>query len=120
MQLYFLYYLKKGYVDANLTDRKKRLPFFALASISSLIAMAIFYIYDIKVLLIFSIAYFIGSSLIGLITNFWKVSMHTYGVAATITAIVPNKNHPQYFFIKENKNIIIFLPQILVVKYTIC
>ncbi len=84
----FFYYLKIGYVDVNLTVRKRRLPLFIVGSISSIISIVIFYVFDVKILFIFSIAYFVGSSVVGLITRFWKISMHTYGIAGGISALV--------------------------------
>lgn len=94
----FLYFYSKGLVDIDINERKYRTFFLLFAIVVYIMSSAIFFYLNYHEMLLISLAYVFVTTSIMLATLFWKISIHSAGVACPTTALV-------YFFGKE----IIFL-----------
>lgn len=82
-----LYFSRKGKVDVELSERTSRTQFYLIAIVCQIIAAAIFFIYDNKLMFVTSIAYAIVTSLMTVINLKWKISAHASGIAGPVTAL---------------------------------
>lgn len=82
-----LYFYRKGVVDIEVSERKKRTPIYAVAIGSQILAAFVFYVLAAKIMYVLSIAYVAVTVAILLINTQWKVSAHTAGVTGPATAL---------------------------------
>lgn len=83
-----LYFFEQGLIDIDIQERKKRTLFFLTAIVSYVATSFIFYYLNYHHMFSISIAYMFVTSFIMLINLFWKISVHSAGVAGPTTALV--------------------------------
>lgn len=71
----------------NLERKKRTLPY-TVSIISYIIASALFWYLDSKIMFLISLSYFSVVSSLFIINNFWKISAHAAGAAGPTTALV--------------------------------
>lgn len=82
-----LYFYKKGVVDIEISERKKRTPIYLASIASQILAALVFYALEAKIMFILSIAYVAVTAVVLIINTQWKVSAHTSGMAGPATAL---------------------------------
>lgn len=78
---------RAGRTDLDVSDPKKRIPFYVPGLASYVAGAAIFLILNNKVMFVIALAYVCVALATFMITLFWKISTHTTGVAGPITAL---------------------------------
>lgn len=68
--------------------KKKRTFFFLMAIASYILSSAIFYLLDYHAMFFISLAYAFVATAVMLVNMFWKISVHSAGVAGPTTALV--------------------------------
>lgn len=82
------YYRMKGAVDLNVSEREKRPPFFIFAILCYALGATIFKIVKSNMMSKLALAYLFVSLGIVTITLFWKISVHTAGIAGPSTMLI--------------------------------
>jgi hypothetical protein len=82
------YYRMKGAVDLNVSEREKRPPFFIFAILCYALGAMIFKIVKSNMMSKLALAYLFVSLGIVTITLFWKISVHTAGIAGPSTMLI--------------------------------
>lgn len=82
-----LHFHRKGVVDIEVSERKKRTPIYAVALGSQILAAFVFYVLAAKLMYVLSLAYIAVTAAILLINMKWKISAHTAGIAGPATAL---------------------------------
>ena len=81
-----VYYYKKGFVDIEVSERKKRTPIYLASIISQM--FAVFYFYSgCKLMLFLSLAFLINTIAVFLINLKYKVSAHAGNIAGIATIL---------------------------------
>lgn len=81
------YYSRRGIIDLDISDRRKRPRFFGMSLIGySLGAIAFGLLYATS-LMVLSIAYVCVTLSVAAISFFWKVSVHASGIAGPVTGL---------------------------------
>jgi hypothetical protein len=83
-----LYFYRKNVVDLDISKREMRTPFFVIAAAFYSIAAMIFFATDTTILFLLAASYAFGTIILMLVNMFWKVSVHSAGVAGPIFALV--------------------------------
>jgi len=81
------YYASKGIIDRDITDRKKRPRFFAMSLIGYSLGAVTFGLLNATSMMVLSLAYIFVTLSVALISLFWKVSVHTTGIAGPVTGL---------------------------------
>jgi len=82
------YYRIKGIVDLDVSEREKRAPFFIFATLCYALAALIFRMVQSSVMFKLALTYVLVSLGIVVITFFWKISVHTAGIAGPSTMFI--------------------------------
>jgi membrane-associated phospholipid phosphatase len=82
------YGVRRGQIDLDVSDLKKRVPLYLPGLASYAIGTSVFWILNSKVMFVIALAYLCVASSTFMITLVWKISTHTAGVAGPITALV--------------------------------
>ncbi len=82
------YYRMKGTVDLNVSERERRPPFFIFAVLCYALGAMIFKMAQSNVMFKLALSYMFVSLGIVAITFFWKISVHTAGIAGPSTILV--------------------------------
>jgi len=81
------YYARKGTIDIDITDRKKRPRFFAMSLVGYSLGAVTFGLLNATSMMVLSLAYVFVTLSVALISLFWKVSVHTTGIAGPVTGL---------------------------------
>jgi membrane-associated phospholipid phosphatase len=81
------YYARKGTIDIDISDRTKRPRFFALSLIGYSLGVVTFGLLYSTSMMVLSIAYVFVTLSVAVISFFWKVSVHTTGIAGPVTGL---------------------------------
>lgn len=103
------YFFEQKLIDIDVHDRKKRTIFFLMAIISYITASVIFYYLNYHTMFSISMAYIFVTTAVMIINLFWKISVHSAGVAGPTTALV-------YVFGKELIPLYIFTIIIIYIR----
>lgn len=82
-----LYYARKGVVDLQVSERRMRPKLFAMAILSYSLGVVVFSLLSAISLMVLSLAYVGVTTSIALTTLFWKISVHSSGIAGPVTAL---------------------------------
>jgi membrane-associated phospholipid phosphatase len=82
-----LYYARKGIVDIDVSDRKMRPKLFGMAILGYSLGVIAFYYLQSTSLMILSVAYVCVTSTVAVVSLFWKMSVHTAGIAGPVTGL---------------------------------
>jgi len=82
----FVFY-KKGIVDIEVSERKKRTPIYFISLGSQALATLVFNILSTKIMFVLSAAYVAVTLFILFINMKWKISAHAAGIAGPITSL---------------------------------
>lgn len=82
-----LYYARKGVVDIDVSDRRRRPKLFGMAILGYSLGVAVFGILQASSLAVLSAAYVCVTTSVALVSFFWKVSVHTAGIAGPVTGL---------------------------------
>jgi membrane-associated phospholipid phosphatase len=83
-----VYYARRGTIDIDISDRRKRPKFFAMSLVGYSLGAVTFGFLQATSMMVLSIAY-VGVTLsVALISFFWKISVHTTGIAGPVTGLV--------------------------------
>ena len=82
------YSAKKGTTDLYVSKREMRTPFFLVALASYILASAIFWITEVKIMFLLSIVYVCVTFAVMVTNLFWKISIHSAAVGGPTTAMV--------------------------------
>jgi membrane-associated phospholipid phosphatase len=82
-----VYYARKGTIDIDISDRSKRPKFFAMSIIGYSFGAVTFGILHATSMMVISIAYVCVTLSVAVISFFWKVSVHTTGIAGPVTGL---------------------------------
>ena len=83
-----IYFAKKGVVDLYVSKMGMRTPFLLAAIASYALASVIFWSTQVRTMFLLSVGYVCVASAIMVTNFFWKVSIHSAGVAGPATAAV--------------------------------
>jgi membrane-associated phospholipid phosphatase len=81
------YYARKGTIDIDISDRTKRPKFFALSLVGYSLGAVSFGLLHSIPMMVLSIAYVFVTLSVTVISFFWKVSVHTTGIAGPVTGL---------------------------------
>jgi membrane-associated phospholipid phosphatase len=81
------YYAWKGTIDIDITDRRKRPKFFAMSLVGYSLGAVTFGLLNATSMMVLSLAYIFVTLSVALISLFWKVSVHTTGIAGPVTGL---------------------------------
>lgn len=82
-----LYFYRKGIVDVEVSERRRRTPIYAVALGSQALAAFVFFTVGSLVMFVLSLAYLVTTAVILLINLKWKISAHTAGIAGPAVAL---------------------------------
>lgn len=82
------YFSRKGATDMEVHERKKRTFFFLMAIAGYILSSAVFYFLNYHSMFFISLAYIFVTTAVMLVNIFWKISVHSAGVAGPTTALV--------------------------------
>jgi membrane-associated phospholipid phosphatase len=82
-----LYYARKGIVDIDVSDRRMRPKLFGMAILGYSLGVISFYFLQGTSLMVLSVAYVCVTSAVAFVSLFWKISVHTAGVAGPVTGL---------------------------------
>ncbi|WXG43458.1 MAG: hypothetical protein WED04_05375 [Promethearchaeati archaeon SRVP18_Atabeyarchaeia-1] len=82
-----LYYASKGVVDIDVSDRSMRPKLFGMAILGYSLGVVFFFFLQSLSLMVLSIAYVCVTSSVALVSFFWKISVHTTGIAGPVTGL---------------------------------
>jgi len=82
-----LYYYRKGIIDLELSDRRARTPVYMVSLGSQLLAMAVFFILNSRIMFVTAVAYVTLTAAMLAINLKWKISAHAAGIAGPVTAL---------------------------------
>jgi len=83
-----VYFYKKGVVDLDVSNRKKRTPLYIVIIGGYVVASVIFYVTNCKIMFVLSMAYVCVTSVATLLNFFTKVSAHSAGVTGPLSALI--------------------------------
>ena len=83
-----LYFYRKNVVDLDISKKEMRTPFFVIAAAFYSIAAIIFFVTNTTILFSLAASYAFVTIILLLVNMFWKVSVHSAGVAGPIFALV--------------------------------
>ena len=82
-----LYYARKGIVDIDVSDRRMRPKLFGMAILGYSLGAISFYFLEGTSLMVLSAAYVCVTSTVAIVSFFWKISVHTAGIAGPVTGL---------------------------------
>jgi membrane-associated phospholipid phosphatase len=82
-----IYYAHKGVVDLQVSERSMRPKLFAIAVLGYSLGVVVFGFLSAISLMVLSLAYVGVTTSLTLISFFWKISVHSAGVAGPVTAL---------------------------------
>jgi len=82
-----LYYARKGEVDIDVSDRRKRPKLFGMAILGYCLGVLAFGLLSATSLMVLSLAYVGVTSSILLVSLSWKISVHTAAIAGPVTGL---------------------------------
>lgn len=82
-----VYYSHKGAVDLQVSERSMRPRIFAMAILGYSLGVVVFGFLSADSLMVLSLAYVAVTASLMLISFFWKISVHTSGIAGPVTAL---------------------------------
>jgi len=82
------YFARKGTTDIYVSKREMRTPFFLAALASYILASAIFWVTQVKIMFLLSIIYVCVTFAVMVTNLFWKISIHSAAIGGPATAIV--------------------------------
>ena len=83
-----IYLCKKGVVDLYVSDRKMRAPLYAVIIGGYIVASAIFFVTDCKIMFVITMAYICTTSVATIANLLTKVSAHSAGAAGPLSALI--------------------------------
>ena len=83
-----VYFYKKGVIDLDVSDRKKRTPLYIVIIGGYVVASAIFYVTDCKIMFVLSMAYVCVTSVVTSLNFFTKISAHSAGATGPLLSLV--------------------------------
>ncbi len=83
----FPYFYRRGYVDFNVSDRKKRTIFYVVAIISYLAGASIFLYFGTMIMFYLVLSFAIIALVVMMVNFSWKISTHSASIAGPVTAI---------------------------------
>jgi len=83
-----LYFYRKKVVDLYVSKKESRTPFFLIAIALYSIAAAVFFATNTKILFLLALSYSFVTVILLLVNRFWKVSVHSAGVAGPVFALI--------------------------------
>jgi len=83
-----VYFYKKGVVDLDVSDKKKRAPLYIVIIGGYVVASTIFYVTDCKIMFVLSMAYVCVTSVVTLANFFTKVSAHSAGATGPLLSLI--------------------------------
>jgi membrane-associated phospholipid phosphatase len=82
-----IYYARKGVVDLQVSERSMRPKLFAMAILGYSLGVILFGLLSAISLMALSLAYVAVTTSIAMISFFWKISVHSSGIAGPVTAL---------------------------------
>jgi membrane-associated phospholipid phosphatase len=82
-----IYYARKGVVDLQVSERRMRPKLFAMAILGYSSGTILFALLSATSLMVLSLAYVGVTTSMALVSFFWKISVHTSGIAGPVTAL---------------------------------
>ena len=83
-----LYFYRKKVVDLYVSKKESRTPFFLTAIALYSIAAVIFFATNTRILFLLALSYTFVTIILMLVNRFWKVSVHSAGVAGPVFALI--------------------------------
>ena len=83
-----LYFYRKKVVDLYVSKKESRTPFFLIAIALYSMAAIIFFATNTKILFLLALSYMFVTVILLLVNRFWKVSVHSAGVAGPVFALI--------------------------------
>jgi len=83
-----LYFYRKKVVDLYVSKKESRTPFFLIAIALYSMAAVIFFATNTKILFLLALSYTFVTVILLLVNRFWKVSVHSAGVAGPVFALI--------------------------------
>jgi len=83
-----LYFYRKKVVDLYVSKKESRTPFFLIAIALYSMAAVIFFATNTKILFLLALSYTFVTAILMLVNRFWKVSVHSAGVAGPVFALI--------------------------------
>jgi len=83
-----LYFYRKKVVDLYVSKKESRTPFFLIAIALYSLAAVIFFATNTKILFLLAFSYTFVTVILLLVNRYWKVSVHSAGVAGPVFALI--------------------------------
>jgi len=83
-----LYFYRKKVVDLYVSKKEFRTPFFLIAIALYSMAAVIFFATNTKIMFLLALSYTFVTVILLLVNRFWKVSVHSAGVAGPVFALI--------------------------------
>jgi membrane-associated phospholipid phosphatase len=83
-----LYFYRKKVVDLYVSKKESRTPFFLIAIVLYSVAAVIFFATNTGIMLLLALSYTFVTIILLLVNRFWKVSVHSAGVAGPVFALI--------------------------------
>ena len=83
-----LYFYRKKVVDLYVSKKETRTPFFLMAIALYSVAAIIFFVTNTGIMFLLALSYTFVTIILMLVNRFWKVSVHSAGVAGPVFALI--------------------------------
>ena len=83
-----LYFYRKKVVDLYVSKKESRTPFFLIAIALYSVAAIIFFVTNTGIMFLLALSYTFVTIILMLVNRFWKVSVHSAGVAGPVFALI--------------------------------
>jgi len=83
-----LYFYRKKVVDLYVSKKESRTPFFLIAIALYSVAAIIFFATNTGIMFLLALSYTFVTIILMLVNRFWKVSVHSAGVAGPVFALI--------------------------------
>lgn len=103
--------IRKGLIDIDITKREKRIKYLITATISTIIATIMIYLFQYEKLFIININLVFIALIFSFITFFWKISGHALVFVISIS-LLANIIHPMIYLLGA-----ILLPIVCIARY---